>query len=233
MVVAATGSALVLAVAVRVWVERTPEQDFVRALRWVGPLLTALAAGLLFSMHGVTRETLLHSVLLALVVALALSEVETGHFPNRLTLPGILFGCVAAPWIPERGEFAGVLGAALGMIAVLAVRAALGSQRDLIGLGNVKVMGMIGAFVGPGIKTVLLEVVVVLLLTAPLWWVVADRLPLPALTTPDGQVVAASRRAKIPAGLSFAAAAFVHVVFGRHLALLFAGSGVWPNGFAW
>jgi prepilin signal peptidase PulO-like enzyme (type II secretory pathway) len=233
MVVAATGVVFALAVVTRVWVERTPEQDFVPSLRAVGPLLTALAAGLLFSQHGVTRETVMHGVLLVLVIALALSEVETGLFPNRLTLPGILIGCVAAPWIPERGEFAGVLGAALGMTVVMAMRAALGAQRELIGLGNVKVMGMIGAFLGPGIKTVLLEVVVSLLLIAPLWWLIADRLSLPALTTPDGQVVNGSRRAQIPVGLSYAAAAFVHVVFGRQLALLLAGSGVWPNGFAW
>lgn len=88
-------------------------------------------------------------VFAGLLIALFATDLETQRLPNVLTLPGIALGLVFSIWLPP-GIQSSLIGAALGAFVLLAIRwlwkRAMGV--DAMGLGDVKMMAMIGAFLG-------------------------------------------------------------------------------------
>jgi leader peptidase (prepilin peptidase)/N-methyltransferase len=88
-------------------------------------------------------------VLTALLVALAATDLETFRLPNPLTLGGLAAGLIFSVFGPP-----GPMDAALGVLAgggiLLAIRWAWLSATgtDAMGLGDVKMLAMIGAFLG-------------------------------------------------------------------------------------
>jgi leader peptidase (prepilin peptidase)/N-methyltransferase len=88
-------------------------------------------------------------VLTALLVALFATDLETQRLPNLLTLPGTLAGVIFSIWLPP-GAVSSLIGVALGAGVLLLVR--WGWRRatgvDAMGLGDVKMLAMIGAFLG-------------------------------------------------------------------------------------
>lgn len=88
-------------------------------------------------------------VFAGLLIALFATDLETQRLPNVLTLPGIALGLVFSLWLPP-GIQSSLIGAALGAFVLLAIRwlwkRAMGV--DAMGLGDVKMMAMIGAFLG-------------------------------------------------------------------------------------
>jgi len=95
------------------------------------------------------------AVLCALLVALAVIDVEHLLLPDRLTLPGIALGVALQPvtgWAGAgwRGVVGGLLGAALGAGVLLAAYGLwwLVRREEGLGLGDVKMLAMIGAFLG-------------------------------------------------------------------------------------
>lgn len=88
-------------------------------------------------------------VFTALLVALAVTDFETFRLPNPLTLGGVgtglVFALFTAPGITDA-----VIGAALGAAILLLIRWAWlqATGKDAMGLGDVKMLAMIGAFLG-------------------------------------------------------------------------------------
>lgn len=85
-------------------------------------------------------------VLVALLVIAAVIDVRTYRIPNRLTVGGMVFGLVynaaaSASWTD------GLLGAAAGLGVGLLVLLPVYVLR-VMGAGDVKLMAMVGAFVG-------------------------------------------------------------------------------------
>ena len=114
------------------------------------------------------------SALMALVLAAAVIDCRTRRIPNKLVLLGVVFGIaynIAFPPYPKAGVLWPLQGLGLGFIAFVPFYA-LG----VMGAGDVKLMAMVGAFLGP------LDLVWVILCTliaggalSVLWSVVTGR----------------------------------------------------------
>lgn len=104
---------------------------------------------------GLSWDALAAALLCSLLVALAAIDVEHLLLPDRLTLPGIVLGVALQPLVGWTGEgWAGLagalLGAALGAGVLLAAYGLwwLFRREEGLGLGDVKMLAMIGAFLG-------------------------------------------------------------------------------------
>lgn len=117
------------------------------------PLVEALTALLFwgcFARWGLSWTALAAAVFCALLVALAGIDFDHYVLPDRLTLPGIALGLAVSPWLPFGGWRAALAGAAIGgglLVAVWGAWYLLRGEHG-IGLGDAKMLAMIGAFLG-------------------------------------------------------------------------------------
>jgi leader peptidase (prepilin peptidase)/N-methyltransferase len=130
-----------------------------------------LITGLLFAwavwMWGPTLEAAKYCLFSAIVVALVASDVEERILPDELTLGGALAGFVLAWFVPINGGLArliapgihnpralslieAALGAGVGAGSILLVAKVyeLVRRREGMGFGDVKMVAMLGAFLG-------------------------------------------------------------------------------------
>ncbi|HSM14962.1 MAG TPA: prepilin peptidase [Thermoanaerobaculia bacterium] len=114
--------------------------------------VTGLAFAGAVARFGFGLEALVAAVLCALLVALAAIDVEHLLLPDRLTLPGIALG-LGAQLVVSGGSLArGLAGALVGAGILLVLAGAWQLLRGVegMGLGDVKMLAMIGAFLGLG-----------------------------------------------------------------------------------
>ena len=116
--------------------------------------IVELATGAAFVLQGMVIGDdwpllILRLVFTALLIVLFGTDLETMRLPDVLTLPGLAAGLVASIWLPP-GTVASVIGAALGAAIPYAIRWLWLRLRgvDAMGLGDVKMLAMIGAFLG-------------------------------------------------------------------------------------
>ena len=88
-------------------------------------------------------------LLTALLIVLFWTDFETRRLPNAFTIPGLFVGLLVSVFLPP-GFVASVLGAALGGGVLLLLRWVWlrATGVDGMGLGDVKMLAMIGAFLG-------------------------------------------------------------------------------------
>ncbi|HUL73521.1 MAG TPA: prepilin peptidase [Vicinamibacterales bacterium] len=88
-------------------------------------------------------------VLTAMLIVLFGTDFDVQRLPNVITLPGIAVGLAFSLWAPP-GLVASAIGAALGAAVLWSVRWIWRRLRgvDAMGLGDVKMLAMIGAFLG-------------------------------------------------------------------------------------
>ena len=116
---------------------------------------TALLFGAVFLTFGFTWTTPVAWLFVAILISLALIDFEHLLLPDRITLPGLLLG-LGASFVSElTGPFSAGLGALFGALILLALIAVYYLLRGELGmgLGDPKMLAMIGAFLGLG-KTV-------------------------------------------------------------------------------
>ncbi len=97
-------------------------------------------------------------VLYSILLAVSMTDWETGYIPDLLTLPGMVFGLILSVIAPAMREqsvwYHGLLDSFLGLLAgggILLATGLLGSlifRKDAMGGGDIKLLAMIGAFVG-------------------------------------------------------------------------------------
>lgn len=112
--------------------------------------LTALLFLLCFWRFGPSLETAAACLFSAALVALAVIDLEHFLLPDQITLPGTVVGLALAPWLDWGGAKEALIGAGLGALVLLAMtwgwRLVRGEEG--MGLGDVKMLAMIGAFLG-------------------------------------------------------------------------------------
>ena len=113
-------------------------------------LATATLFVLCLERFGLTLEAAVAALFACLLLALALIDAEHYLLPDRITLPGIVVGLAVQPWIDWGGLLAAALGALLGGGVLLALWGAwlLLRGEEGMGLGDVKMLAMVGAFLG-------------------------------------------------------------------------------------
>jgi leader peptidase (prepilin peptidase)/N-methyltransferase len=128
-------------------------------IAWRYPLVElGLATLWAFSLwhFGLTLAALHAAVLCFLLLGLLCTDAETMLLPDALTVPGILVGltlraAAASPHTREHALLTGVAGAALGALTLLAIYGIyyLLRRRAGLGWGDIKLVAMLGAFLGP------------------------------------------------------------------------------------
>jgi leader peptidase (prepilin peptidase)/N-methyltransferase len=152
-------------------------------------------------------------VLTAILIVLFGTDFDTQRLPNVLTLPGIAIGLAGSLFLPP-GIWDSLVGAALGAGILLAIRWVWLRFRgvDAMGLGDVKMLAMIGAFLGWK------QVWVVLVLASFAGAIVGIGLTLAGLR---------SMQSKLPFGTFLALAGYVASLWGDQLVAWYVGlSGI-------
>jgi len=122
--------------------------------------LTSLLFVCLFVVHGLSWQWAAHAWLVVSVIALVPIDFRYGILPDKITLPGIVAGFAFSFLTPQPGFIGALVGAAVGAAVPLAIRAVYmlkgraepgpheEERREGMGLGDVKMLAMVGAFLG-------------------------------------------------------------------------------------
>lgn len=111
------------------------------------------------AVFGATTEAAAGAILCCLLVVLAAIDAEHLLLPDRITLPGIVVGLGLQPWLPRTTLLDAVLGVLVGAgCLILLVNAWFWlREEESMGLGDVNMLAMIGAFLGwKGVASTLL-----------------------------------------------------------------------------
>lgn len=122
------------------------------AISWRYPFVELLTAGL-FVLHawwfGPTALMAIRTAFAAALVVLFLTDLDCRILPNEITVGGLVVGLVLALFFPP-GIVSALIGAALGGGVLWATGALYERVRGVegMGMGDVKMLAMIGAFLG-------------------------------------------------------------------------------------
>ena len=115
-------------------------------------LLTASLFIAVYSRFGWSWGLLLGMVLSGSLVAITFVDIDIWEIPDEISLPGIVIGALLRPLAFDVPWYSGLVGAALGASFLWLVRWGYFVVRKTegMGLGDVKLIAMIGAFLGVG-----------------------------------------------------------------------------------
>lgn len=129
-------------------------RDCGQPISWRYPVVEALCgalwAGSVLS-FGPSLEAARAALLSSLLVVLAGLDWDHFWLPDRITLPGAALGLAFQLLLPEGSWLLGLKGALLGAGLLLVASGLFELVRGIegLGLGDVKMLAMIGAFLGP------------------------------------------------------------------------------------
>jgi leader peptidase (prepilin peptidase)/N-methyltransferase len=113
-------------------------------------LLTGILAFASVLMWGFTINALSVFIFLAALIAITFIDIEYKIIPDVISLPGILYGLLAALVLPRISFLDSFFGVLLGGGSLLLVAGLyyLLTKQEGMGLGDVKLLAMMGAFLG-------------------------------------------------------------------------------------
>jgi len=131
---------------------------------------------------GPTVEALRLASFLTILLGIALTDARDMVIPDQFTLPGTVLGLMLAG-VPGGLTFGwALLGAVLGYLLLWSVKLAAEKvlRKEALGVGDIHMMAMVGAFTGPPgvVLTLFLGSVLGLLLGVPVMWVRGRLAPL-------------------------------------------------------
>ena len=135
--------------------EKIIDKDFFNDVKfdWKVALVTSLLIILLLYFFGVSEKFFLYSILSIILTMEAFVDIKAKILPNSLNFAGFLIGIVYTYITCIRDIYAG-LDLLLGMVTgagvflLIALFALIVYKREGMGLGDVKLMGMLGLFFG-------------------------------------------------------------------------------------
>lgn len=135
--------------------EKIIDKDFFNDVKfdWKVALVTSLLIILLLYFLGISEKFFLYSVLSIILVIEAFVDIKAKILPNSLNFIGFLIGITYTYITCVRDIYAG-LDLLLGMVTgagvflLIALFALIVYRREGMGLGDVKLMGMLGLFFG-------------------------------------------------------------------------------------
>ncbi len=122
-------------------------------ISWRYPAVELLTGGLFMTVllrFGWSVESLVVAAFCAAMLVLALIDAEHYLLPDAITLPGIVLGLALQHWLPWSSLGQALIGAFLVAGTLLALTLAWRALRgvDGLGLGDVKMLALVGAFFG-------------------------------------------------------------------------------------
>lgn len=118
-------------------------------------LMVELLTGLLFvaclSTFGFSLASLAGAILVSGLVVITFVDIDIWEIPDEISIPGIAIGCALRPIAFHVPWYDGILGALIGAAFLALVRWIyfLLRKTEGMGFGDVKLIAMIGAFLGP------------------------------------------------------------------------------------
>ena len=121
-------------------------------------LTTAAIACLLWRRYGLSAEFVASAVFFIMIIVATMTDFETGLIPDQITIPGMLLGLALS--VTGHGHFdqglwyQKLIASTAGLVAGGGVLLLIGwfgklvFRKDSMGGGDVKLLAMIGAFVG-------------------------------------------------------------------------------------
>jgi leader peptidase (prepilin peptidase)/N-methyltransferase len=123
-----------------------------QAVSWMYPaveIVTALIFVITYLTHGLTLLSLVRVVFACALIVLFVTDLQHKILPNVITVPGIVVGFVCSFFLPP-GWVSSLIGLFVGGGFLLALAEAYYRVRgqEGLGMGDVKLLAMIGAFLG-------------------------------------------------------------------------------------
>jgi leader peptidase (prepilin peptidase)/N-methyltransferase len=136
--------------------------------------LSGLFALLLFRRYGLHPQLAIEFAFCSLLLIISMIDLDTGLIPDILSLSGIVLGFGLSFFTPRLTWLDSLLGIILGggIFYAIATGYALIRHKDGLGGGDIKLLGMIGAFIGwSGVAfTILVSSVSGMIIAVPLMW---------------------------------------------------------------
>ena len=112
--------------------------------------ITEVFAVLLFFEFSRPAEFFVYSVFVASLIVITFIDLELQIIPDVISLPGIVAGFAASFFLASPGVWDSLIGIGLGAGLLLSIAAAymLVARKEGMGMGDVKMLAMIGAFLG-------------------------------------------------------------------------------------
>lgn len=182
-------------------------------ISWRYPLiegLTALVFVLCVLRFGVTAEAMIGIVFASLMLLLAAIDIEHFLLPDIVTLPGLLLGLALRAWHPYSSLLDALIGAVIGAgLLILLINFWFWLRHEEgMGLGDVNMLALIGAFLGwQGVLTTLFVAALTGALTG-VFLLLTRRVGL---------------RSRLPFGVFLALGGLISLFFGGSLSSYFGG----------
>lgn len=176
-------------------------------IAWRYPLIELATAALFVACaarFGLTLEAAISALFCMLMLTLAIIDADHYVLPDRLTLPGIILGLALQPWLPRSTFAEAVAGVLIGAgVLILTINFWYWlREEEGMGMGDVNMLAMIGAFLGWQGVVVTLASATVAGATFGLALLALGRL---------------NMRARLPFGVFLALGALFALFFGRPL----------------
>lgn len=125
---------------------------------FMGELLNGLLWLGLWFLYGISAQFFAGIILFSILLTVTFTDFETGLIPDKMTFPGMAAGLVLSAAFPQlHGKeiwYLGLINSAIGLLAgggILILTGLLGNlifRKESMGGGDVKLLAMIGAFLG-------------------------------------------------------------------------------------